>query len=69
MVHFSGLLSMLDRCLEVRSGVLARSNANEQLALERLAHGIAEARAGAARQRPVPVERGAAAEREAEGLP
>ena len=40
-VHLSGLLSMLDRCLEVRSGVLARSNVNEQLSLERLAFGIA----------------------------
>lgn len=40
-VHFSRLLSMLDRCLEIRSGVLARSNSNEQLALERLALGIA----------------------------
>ena len=45
-VHFSRLLSMLDRCLEVRSGVLARSNANEQLALERLALGIALERTG-----------------------
>ena len=44
--HFSRLLSMLDRCLEVRSGVLARSNSNEQLALERLALGIALERAG-----------------------
>lgn len=39
--HFPRLLSMLDRCLEVRGGVLGRSNANEQLALERLALGIA----------------------------
>ena len=43
--HFSRLLSMLDRCLEVRSGVLARSNSNEQLTLERLALGIALERA------------------------
>ena len=40
-MHFSRLLSMLDRCLEARGGVLARSNLNEQLALERLALGIA----------------------------
>ena len=40
-MHFSRLLSMLDRCLEVRGGVLVRSNANEQLVLERLASGIA----------------------------
>ena len=40
-MHFSRLLPMLDRCLEVRGGVLARSNVNEQLALERLALGIA----------------------------
>lgn len=45
-VHFPRLLSMLDRCLEVRSGVLARSNTNEQLALERLARGIALERTG-----------------------
>ena len=44
--HFSHLLSMLDRCLEIRGGVQARSNANEQLALERLALGIAAARPG-----------------------
>ena len=44
--HFSRLLSMLDRCLEVRSGVLARSNSNEQLALERLAQGITLEQAG-----------------------
>ena len=44
--HFSRLLSILDRCLEVRGGVLARSNSNEQLALERLALGIALERAG-----------------------
>lgn len=37
----SCLLPMLDRCLEVRSGVLGRTNANEQLVLERLAFGIA----------------------------
>ena len=48
-VHFSRLLSMLDRCLEVRSGVLTRSNANEQLALERLALGIALERTGESR--------------------
>ena len=42
----SGLLSMLDRCLEVRGGVLARSNVNEQLSLERLAFGIAAGGAG-----------------------
>ena len=40
-MHFSRLLPMLDRCLEARGGVLARSNLNEQLALERLALGIA----------------------------
>ena len=45
-MHFSRLLPMLDRCLEVRSGVLARSSANEQLALDRLALGIALERAG-----------------------
>ena len=39
--RFSHLLSTLDRCLEVRSGVLGRSNSNEQLVLERLALGIA----------------------------
>ena len=39
-IRFSHLLPMLDRCLEVRGGVLARSNVNEQLALERLAFGI-----------------------------
>ena len=44
--HFSRLLSMLDRCLEARSGVLTRSNSNEQLALERLALGIALERTG-----------------------
>ena len=43
-MHFSCYLSMLDTCLEVRSGVLARSNANEQLALERLALEIAAER-------------------------
>ena len=48
-MHFSRLLSMLDRCLEVRGGVLVRSNANEQLALERLALGIAVEGAGAVR--------------------
>ena len=41
-LHFSRLLPMLDRCLEVRGGVLARSGANEQLALERLAIDIAQ---------------------------
>ncbi len=45
-IHFSRLLPMLDRCLEVRGGVLARSNVNEQLALERLALGIAVCGAG-----------------------
>ena len=45
-VHFSRLLPMLDWCLDVRNGVLARSNANEQLALERLAQGIALERSG-----------------------
>ena len=40
-IHFSRLLPMLDLCLEVRGGVLARSNVNEQLALEHLALGIA----------------------------
>ena len=45
-MHFSRLLSMLDRCLEARGGVLARSNLNEQLALERLALGIAAGGAG-----------------------
>ena len=43
------LLSVLDLCLEVRGGVLARSNANEQLALERLALGISMARSAIAR--------------------
>ena len=52
-MHFSRLLSMLDCCLEVRRGVLARSNANEQLALERLALGIASEGAEARRRRPV----------------
>lgn len=47
--QFSRLLSMLDRCMEVRRGVLSRSNANEQLALERLALGIAAERVGTAR--------------------
>lgn len=47
--YFPRLLSMLDRCLEVRGGVLARSNANEQLALERLALGIALEGAGMSR--------------------
>ena len=46
-MHFSRLLSMLDRCVEVRGSVLARSNTNEQLALERLALGIAAQRPGA----------------------
>ena len=48
--HFSRLLSMLDRCLEVRGGVLARSNANEQLSLERLALGMSLEAAGGTRQ-------------------
>lgn len=39
--RFSRLLPMLDLCLEVRGGVQMRSNANEQLTLERLALGIA----------------------------
>ena len=47
--HFSRLLSMLDRCLEVQGGVQARSNANEQLALERLALGIAAQRGATTR--------------------
>ena len=47
--RFSRLLPMLDRCLEVQGGVQARSNANEQLALERLAIGIAAERPAAAR--------------------
>ena len=42
--RFSHLLSMLDRCLEVQGAVQARSNANEQLTLERLALGIAAQR-------------------------
>ena len=46
---FSRLLSMLDRCLEVQGGVQARSNANEQLTLERLALGIAAQRGAAMR--------------------
>ena len=46
--HFSRLLPMLDLCLEVQGGVQARSNANEQLALERLAIGIAAQRPVAA---------------------
>ena len=45
-VHYSRLLAMLDRCLDVRNGVLARFNANDQLALERLAQGIALERGG-----------------------
>ena len=49
-MHFSRLLPMLDRCLEARGGVLARSNLNEQLALERLALGIADE--GSGRRRP-----------------
>ena len=49
-LHFASLLSMLDRCLEVRGGVLARSGANEQLALERLALGIALEGAGERRR-------------------
>ena len=36
-VQFVRLLPMLERCLEVRGEVQARSNANEQLTLERLA--------------------------------
>ena len=44
-MHFSHFLAMLDRCLEVRGAVLSRSNANEQLVLERLALGIAAVRA------------------------
>ena len=52
-MHFSRLLPMLDRCLEVRGGVLARSNVNEQLALERLALGIAAEGSG----HRVPVDR------------
>ena len=40
-LRFAPLLAMLERCLEVRGGVLARSGANEQLALERLALGLA----------------------------
>ena len=46
---FSHLLPMLDLCLEVRGGVQARSNANEQLTLERLALGIAAQHPGAVR--------------------
>ena len=49
-LHFARLLSMLDRCLEVRGGVLARSGANEQLALERLALGISLEAAGRGRR-------------------
>ena len=41
-VPFLRLLAMLDRCLEVRGGVLARSGSNEQLTLERLASGLAQ---------------------------
>lgn len=48
--HFSRLLPMLDLCLEVQGGVQARSNANEQLTLERLAIGIAAERPEAARR-------------------
>ena len=48
-LHFAPLLAMLDRCLEVRGGVLARTGANEQLALERLALGIAREAAGRTR--------------------
>ena len=40
-VHFVRLLPMLERSLELRGEVQARSNANEQLALERLALAIA----------------------------
>ncbi len=40
-LRFAPLLAMLERCLEVRGGVLARSGANEQLALEHLALGLA----------------------------
>lgn len=47
--RFSRLLFMLDLCLEVQGGVQARSNANEQLTLERLALGIAAEHPGAAR--------------------
>ena len=39
--QFVRLLPMLERCLEVRGEIQARSNANEQLALERLALAIA----------------------------
>ena len=49
-LHFAPLLSMLDRCLEVRGGVLTRSGANEQLVLERLALGIALEAAGERRR-------------------
>ena len=49
-MHFSRLLPMLDRCLEARGGVLARSNLNEQLALELLALGIASEGAGGPRR-------------------
>ena len=48
-VRYPRWLSVLDMCLEVRGGVLARSNANEQLALERLALGISMARSAIAR--------------------
>ena len=48
--RFSHLLFMLDRCLEVQGGVQARSNANEQLTLERLALGLAAQRDAAMRQ-------------------
>ena len=48
--QFPHLLSMLDRCLEVQGAVQARSNANEQLTLERLAIGIAAEQPGAARR-------------------
>ena len=48
-VHFSRLLPVLDRCLEVRGEVQARLNVNEQLVLERLALDIAGAQSGAKR--------------------
>ena len=47
-VHFSRLLPSLDLCLAIRSGVLMRSNTNEQLALERLALGISRTSSGEA---------------------
>ena len=50
-VHFVRLLPMLERSLELRGEVQARSNANEQLALERLALAITAESSVAGRRR------------------